>query len=78
MSETENANSHKNGTATGPGASIGERITGVYDSRDPDGLITLNDLPDRNGDASDLSDLVRKASQYGNQQEGTAGTTREN
>jgi hypothetical protein len=57
-------------TATGPGSAIGKRITGESDPRDPDGLLTLDDLPDRSGAVSDLSDLARKASQYGEPQEG--------
>jgi hypothetical protein len=51
---------------SGPGAAVGKRITGETDPRDPDGLITLDDLPDRLGSASDLGDLVRKAREYGN------------
>ena len=50
----------------GPSATVGSRITGDADPRDPDGLITLDDLPDRLGSTSDLHGLVRKASQYGN------------
>jgi hypothetical protein len=50
---------------TGPGAKVGQRITGDADPRDPDGLITLDDLPNRLGNTSDLGDLVRKAREYG-------------
>jgi hypothetical protein len=49
----------------GPGSSIGERITGIRDPKDPDGLLTLDDLPDPTGDASNLGTLLRKASRYG-------------
>lgn len=52
-------------TATGPHATVGSRITGDNDPRDPDGLITLDDLPDRLGSTSDLHGLLRKATQYG-------------
>ncbi|MCP2032709.1 hypothetical protein L1277_002819 [Okibacterium sp. HSC-33S16] len=50
---------------SGPGAAVGKRITGESDPRDPDGLITLDDLPNRLGSASDLGDLTRKAREYG-------------
>ncbi|SFN59561.1 hypothetical protein [Mycetocola miduiensis] len=49
----------------GPGLSIGERITGIRDPKDPDGLLTLDDLPEPTGDVSDLSTLITKASRYG-------------
>lgn len=57
-------------TPAGPGSTIGERITGVRDPQDPDGLLTLDDLPDPTGDASDLSALIRKAQQYGDDSAG--------
>lgn len=47
-----------------------ERITGEDDPDDMDGLVTLDDLPDRTGDASDLGGLKRKATEYG---DGSAG-----
>lgn len=31
------------------GASVGERLTGVDDPKDPDGLITLNDVDGERG-----------------------------
>ncbi|HEV7848405.1 MAG TPA: hypothetical protein VGO88_03645 [Mycetocola sp.] len=49
----------------GPRSTIGERITGIRDPKDPDGLVTLNDLPDPTGDVSDLSALTPKTSRYG-------------
>ena len=49
----------------GPGSTVGERITGVRDPKDPDGLLTLDDLPDPTGDVSDLSGLITKATRYG-------------
>jgi hypothetical protein len=49
----------------GPGSTVGERITGVRDPKDPDGLLTLDELPDPTGDVSDLSALIAKASRYG-------------
>lgn len=49
----------------GPGSTIGERITGIRDPKDPDGLLTLNDLPEATADVSDLRTLIRKASRYG-------------
>ena len=52
---------------TGPGSAIGERITGVRDPKDPDGLLTLDDLPEPTGDVSDLSALVEKATRYGDE-----------
>ena len=78
MTKPDGTNEGADSTATGPGASVGERITGEHDPRDPDGLITLDDLPDRLGPVSDLGDLARKAGQYGDQQDGAAGTTQEN
>lgn len=51
-----------------------ERITGSNDRQDPDGLITLDDLPDRTADASDLSALARKANQYGGGSDQGSGT----
>ena len=62
MTNAEDTSEHE----TGPGATVGSRITGEDDPRDPDGLITLDDLPDRLGSTSNLHGLVRKASQYGN------------
>jgi hypothetical protein len=49
----------------GPGSRIGERITGIRDPKDPDGLLTLDDVPGPTGDVSDLSGLITKASRYG-------------
>lgn len=49
----------------GPGSTIGERITGVRDPKDVDGLLTLDDLTDPTGDVSDLSALLPRATQYG-------------
>ncbi len=49
---------------TGP-SGLAERITGSRDPRDPDGLVTLDDLPDRSGGSADLSDLTKKTIEYG-------------
>ena len=49
----------------GPGSTIGERITGVSDPQDVDGLLTLDDLTDPTGDVSDLRNLLPRATQYG-------------
>ena len=53
-----------------PAPNYAERIIGENDPDDMDGLVTLDDLPDRTGDASDLGSLTRKASEYG---DGSAG-----
>jgi hypothetical protein len=65
MTNSHNPDAPADTAPAGPGASVGQRITGEQDARDPDGLITLDDLPDRLGNASDLGDLARKATQYG-------------
>jgi hypothetical protein len=73
MSGKEGAEHGLDGSATppqagkpqGPGWNIGERITGIRDPKDPDGLLTLDDLPDPTGDVSDLSSLASKAKRYG-------------
>ena len=46
-------------------AGVGERITGVADAKDPDGLITLDDLPEGSRESGNLSGLTRKGRAYG-------------
>ncbi|GAB3617665.1 hypothetical protein GCM10027416_22220 [Okibacterium endophyticum] len=58
--------SEKNETdAKGTSSDIGRRISGEDDPKNPDGLLTLDDLPHRTGDASDLASLIDKTRSYG-------------